>query len=96
MSKKNIIIKSFQIEKDSQLSIIDSEKNIYDLICKEGNVITEIVTCENVKVGINYLEVGDKIKIKFETLNSNKFIIKKIYIKTKYNFNSESSDEIEF
>lgn len=96
MSKKNIIIKSFQIEKDNNLSIVDSEKNIYNLICKEGNVSTEIVTCENVNVGINYLEVGDKVKIKFETSNSNKFIIKKIYIKTKYNFNSESSDEIEF
>ena len=96
MSKKNIIIKSFQIEKDNNLSIVDSEKNIYNLICKEGNVSTEIVTCENINVGINYLEVGDKVKIKFETSNSNKFIIKKIYINKKYNFNSESSDEIEF
>lgn len=96
MNKKNIKIKSFTIENNNQLIILDNDNVKNYLICEKGNVITKILTCENTQVGINYLDIGDNIKIKYDNSNSNKIIIKKIYIKTKYDFNTESSDDIEF
>lgn len=92
MKKDILTIKSFLV-KDKELIII-SKKNVeYHLECQEGSVLTPIQTCEGKLVGINYLCLGDIIKIKYFNLNSNKIIIKKIYIKTKYNFDSESSED---
>ena len=54
------------------------------------------MTEEEIEVGVKYLEIGDIIKIYGNKINFNKFIIKKIFIKTKYRFDSDSSDDYNF
>lgn len=90
--KKTIIIKSF-IVNNGELIITDQKNNEYYLITKDGTVNTIIRNKDKEEVGINYLEENDIIVIYGYELKSNKFIIKKIYIETKYKFNSESSDD---
>ena len=90
--KKTIIIKSF-IVNNGELIITDHKNNEYYLITKDGTVNTIIRNKDKEEVGINYLEENDIIEIYGNELKSNKFIIKKIYIETKYKFNSESSDD---
>ena len=95
MKIKTIKIKKFKIE-DKDLIIIDNKNLNYYLDCHEGNVETIIKNCEGNTVGINYLSINDLIKIKYLiNSNTNKIIIKKIYIKTKYEFLSESSDDLD-
>tara|TARA_B100001093_G_scaffold500148_1_gene550278 strand:- start:1130 stop:1420 length:291 start_codon:yes stop_codon:yes gene_type:complete len=94
MEKKLLTIKLFKII-DKELIIISNEQQEFYLDCINGSVLTEILTCEGKSVGINYLDIGDTVKIKYSNINPNKIIIKKIYIKTKYNFNSESSEDLE-
>lgn len=86
-----IIIKKFQ-QKDNFL-IVNSDNILYMLEVKNGTINTKIKNCQGDLVGINYLEEGDIVKVKGNKCKLNKFIIKKIYIKTKYIFNSESSEE---
>lgn len=91
---KNIIIKSFTHNNDDL--ILSNENNIkYLLKVKEGTINVIIKNCQGKEVGIKYLDEGDLIKIKGYKIDKNKIIIKKIYIKTKYLFNSESSDDFE-
>ena len=94
MIKKKILIDKFEY-KSNELSIIDKYKDNYFLEVKNGNVETEIINSDNVEVGIKYLEKNDFIKIYGIVSESNKFIIKKILINTKYQFNSESSEDLE-
>ena len=95
MIRKSIKIKDFIVD-NKELIICDS-KNFYYLNCKNGSVETQIKNCEGELVGINYICKNDLIHIKYiKDLNSNKKIIKKIYIKTKYDFLSESSDDLDF
>jgi len=86
-----IIITKFQ-QKDNFL-IVNSDNILYMLEVKNGTINTKIKNCQGELVGINYLEEGDIVKVKGNKYKPNKFIIKKIYIKTKYIFNSESSEE---
>ncbi len=92
MKKDILTIKSFLV-KEKELIIISKKDIEYYLECEEGTVLTPIQTCQKDLVSINYLSIGDIIKIKYFNLNSNKIIIKKIYIKTKYDFNSDSSED---
>ena len=91
---KNIIINSFNCN-DNFIEInAKDDNNKYFMMVKDGSVKTQIVNSNKQIVGLRYLEDGDMIKIKgFE--NSNKIIIKKIYIETKYTFDSESSEDLE-
>lgn len=94
MNRKYIKIKEFII--DNKDLIISDSKNYYYLKCNNGSVETPIKNCEGKLVGINYICKNDLIHIKYiKDLNSNKKIIKKIYIKTKYDFLSESSDDLD-
>ena len=94
MESKKITIKSFNI-KDNYFIITDKYNNEYYLKIIDGTIETEIMNTDNENVGIKYLEENDIIKIYGSNLKSNKFIIKKINIKTKYQFNSESSDDFD-
>jgi len=95
MKSKKIIIKSFKID-DNYLVINDKNENEFFIETKYGSVNISIRTDEDVDVGIQYLDIGDMIKIYYEKKNSNKIIIKKINIKTKYKFDSESSDDFSY
>ena len=88
-----IIIKTFQQE--DNFLIVNSDNIVYMLEIKNGTINTIIKNCQGELVGINYLEEGDIIKVKGTKCKLNNFIIKKIYIKTKYMFNSDSSEEID-
>ena len=93
--KKNIIINSFIFEKNYLNINVKNDNNKYILNIVNGSVDADIKTYDNINVGLKYLEEGDLIKIKGINLEKNKIIIKKIYIKTKYIFNSESSEDLE-
>lgn len=93
--KKNIIINSFIFEKNYLNIDVKNDNNKYILNIVNGSVDANIKTYDNVNVGLRYLEKGDLIKIKGINLEKNKIIITKIYIKTKYIFNSESSEDLE-
>ena len=95
MIKKKIIINNFESD-NGNLHIIDKNKDKYFLNVKEGNVETEIINTDNIIVGLKYLEKNDIIKIYGHESKSNIFIIKKILINTKYEFNSESSEDLDF
>jgi len=95
MKSKKILIKSFEIE-DRYFIINDKDEKKYFLEIKDGSVVADIKTEEDIDVGIRYLEPGDIVKLYGNKINFNKFIIKKIYIKTKYKFDSESSDDFSF
>ncbi len=88
-----IIIKTFQHE--DNFLILNSDNILYMLEIKNGTVNATIKNCQGDLVGINYLDEGDIIKVKGTKYKLNKFIIKKIYIKTKYMFNSDSSEEFD-
>ena len=99
MKTKNIKIKEFTIDLPNYMIINDINNNKYYIEIKNGSVQVDIKTDQKVIVGLNYLEENDIIKIKYYENyenNKNNLIIKKIYIRTKYNFNSESSDDLEF
>ena len=87
-----IVIKKFQ-KKDDFL-IINSDDNLYMMEIKNGTINAKIKNCEGEEVGINYLETGDIVKVKGTKIKLNKFIIK-IYLKTKYIFCSESSEDFD-
>ena len=94
IKKKNIIIESFKLNDNHLVLKSDENKVEYMLNIKNGSVDAKIKNCQGDDVGLKYLEKGDLIKIKGYK-NSDKFILKKIYIKTKYLFNSESSEDFE-
>ena len=95
MESKKILINSFNID-NSYFVLNDKYKNEYFLEIKDGSVNVDIETDEGACVGLKYLEVGDIVKLYGKKLNFNKFIIKKIYIKTKYKFDSDSDDDFNF
>ena len=88
-----ITIKKFQREGD--FLVVNSDNNVYMVEIKNGTIDVKIKNCQGEEVGINYLEKGDIVKVKGTKIKLNKFIIKKIYIKTKYIFNSESSEDLD-
>ena len=90
---KNIIIKSFKFDNDF-LKLETSDKIDYLLEIKNGSVDADIKNSNKQLVGLRYLEEGDLVKIK-GIKKSDKIIIKKIYIETKYQFDSESSEDLE-
>ena len=65
MKSKKIIIKSFKIE-DNYLIINDKNENKFFIETRNGSVNISIRTDEDVDVGIQYLDIGDMIKIYYE------------------------------
>jgi len=70
--------------------------NIFYIICKnnelkfniiDGSININIYNCNKQKIGISSLNKNDDINIYYQDK-----IFKKIVIKTKYEFNSDSSD----
>ena len=90
---EKIKIESLDLE-DNKFKITNKEEKYY-LEINNGSVDVIVKNNEGDEVGFKYLEIGDKIKIKGYKNKENKIIIKKIYINTKYLFNSESSDDLE-
>jgi|TARA_Y100000389_G_C17265112_1_gene415032 hypothetical protein len=70
--------------------ICDNKKVMIDII--DGTVDIIIKTNEDEVVGYTYLEKNDLIKIIYKKEINEIIIPKKIYVNTKYNFNSESSE----
>ena len=95
MIKKKIIINNFE-SYNGNLFITDKNNRKYFFKVNDGNVETEIFNTDNVLVGLKYLDKNDVIKIYGYESKSNNFIIKKILVNTKYEFNSESSEDLDF
>ena len=90
-----IKINNFNIT-DNIMVLNEEEGKKYFLNIKRGSIDALIKTDEGEEVGLKYLELGDRVKIKGVENEDNKIIIKKIYIKTKYLFNTESSEDLDF
>ncbi len=80
-------IKSIVMNENNMLIEFESGDKYYSEIIK-GSVKCEIFNDQNKIVPLFYLEEGDLIKMK---ITENK--IKKIYINSKYQFISDSSEE---
>lgn len=97
---EKIKISSLNFTRES-FTITDTEGNTYTSRVTKGSVGFRIYTEEAQEVPISNIEEGDVIKIeivhdKTQDKNQQKNnIIKKIIIKNKYVFNSESSDDLE-
>ena len=96
MKSKRIIINKFDDINNNYLKITDENNKSYYLEIENGSINCKIITFQGKEVGLQYLETGDFIKIKGNCEKDNLFIIKKIYINTKYDFESESSDDLDF
>ena len=92
---KNITIDHFTCDNEFVQLNVKNDNNKYFMLVKDGSVETEILNTNKQMVGLRYLEDGDTVKIK-GIKNSDKIIIKKIYIETKYAFDSESSEDLDF
>jgi hypothetical protein len=91
---KNIKIISFSFtDKYLKINTEDNDLN-YIININNGSIDADIKTFDKKIVGLKYLEEGDDIKIK-GIINENKIIIKKVYIHTKYTFDSESSEDLD-
>ena len=93
-------IKKFKIKisdislTDKLLTIKSTENQLFVSKIKKGSVCFQIFDEDNCEKHLGCLEDNSLIKI-FGFLNNeeNNIIIKKIFIKNKYVFNSESSDD---
>lgn len=97
---EKIKINSLNFTKDL-FTITDTEGKTYTSQVIKGSVSFRVYNQEDQEVPISNIEEGDVIKIKIlndktrdKTQQKNN-IIKKIIIKNKYVFNSESSDDLE-
>ena len=81
-------IKDIKWDKNSLYIFLDKDKIPIPII--EGTINVLIQDSEGNEVGINYIEIGDIIKI---ILKKNDII--KIFTNTKYNFISSSSESDE-
>ena len=94
---KYITIKSFNFINNQLILNTDKEDgNEYIIYIKNGSIDALIKSCQGDEVGLKYLDEGDVVKIKGVNIENNKINIRKIYIKTKYIFNSESSDDLDY
>ena len=94
---KYITIKSFKfINNQLILNTYNEDENEYIIYIKNGSIDALIKSCQGDEVGLKYLDEGDVVKIKGVNIENNKINIRKIYIKTKYVFNSESSDDLDY
>ena len=94
---KYITIKSFNFINDQLiLNTYNEDDNEYIIYIKNGSIDALIKSCQGDEVGLKYLDEGDVVKIKGVNIENNKINIRKIYIKTKYIFNSESSDDLDY
>ena len=91
---KNITIKSFTFIDNNIKLNVDGDKYNYILEVKNGSVEAEIKNSNKQLVGLKYLEDGDLVRIKGYKLND-KIVIKKVYVETKYVFDSESSEDLD-
>lgn len=78
------------LNKKHFILICDNKKVMIDII--DGTVDIIIKTNEDEVVGYTYLEKNDLIKIIYKKEINEIIFPKKIYVNTKYHFNSESSE----
>lgn len=90
---KYIIIKSFSFIEDNIKINVDNDTNNYIIQVNDGTAQVKIKKSDGTYTGLQYLEEDDIIKIKGHMI-SNIIIIQKINIDIKYQFNSESSDDL--
>jgi len=82
-------------------TITDTEGRTYTSKVVKGSVNFRVYNQDEQEVPISNIEEGDVIKIQiangktFDKIQPKNNIIKKIIIKNKYVFNSESSDDLE-
>ena len=94
---KYIKIKSFNfINNHLVLDTENKDDTEYIIYIKNGSIDALIKSCQGDEVGLKYLDEGDVVKIKGVKIENNKINIRKIYIKTKYIFNSESSEDLDY
>jgi len=97
---EKIKINSINITKESFI-ITDTEGRKFTSKIKKGSVNFQVYNQDNQEVNISNIVEGDVIKIEstrdksLDKTQQKNNIIKKIIIKNKYVFNSESSDELE-
>jgi len=82
-------LKIDEIKWDKNYYYLISDKKDYKFKIIDGTVDIKIYTNENDKVGIEYLEKGDLIKLHFDKKAN---LGKKIYINTKFILNSDSEE----
>jgi len=96
---KYIKIKSFNFVNNNLVIDVenkDDHESEYIIYIKNGSIDALIKTCQGEEVGLKYLDEGDLVKIKGIKIENKKINIRKIYIKTKYIFNSESSEDLDY
>ena len=78
-------------------TITDTEGRTYTSKVTKGSVNFRVYNQDNQEVPISNIEEGEVIKIQIvnDKIQQKNNIIKKIIIKNKYVFNSESSDDLE-
>lgn len=89
---KSLTTKIKDIRWDSTNLYIDCESKNLKLDIIEGSVDITIKNNNDDIVGINYLEKNDIIKVLYSKKDNGYIKPIKIYVNTKYDFNSESSD----
>lgn len=82
-------LKIDEIKWDKSYFYLISNKRDYKFKIIDGTVDIKIYTNENDKVGIDYLEKGDLIKLYYDKKAQ---LGKKIYINTKFILNSDSEE----
>ncbi len=94
MESYKIKIKEIYISKKDFI-IISQDGSKYISNIKKGSVDFKIINENNMELPLNYIENGDNVKIYGNKIEKNNIIIKKIIIKNKYVFNSESSEDLD-
>lgn len=74
---------------------IKTNKNKYYIKIIDGSVDILILNDNNKEIGIEYLEEGDNIEIKYKKEKEKK-IVKEIRVESVYQLNSSSSSEDNF
>jgi hypothetical protein len=93
MELYRIQIDDFIISTDNIIIKYKKDKFISNIV--KGSIDFKIVNEDNREIPLSYINVGDKIKIYGNKIGKNNIIIKKIIIKNKYIFNSESSEDLD-
>lgn len=98
MEKEKIKTNSVEIQEDKFIITDTKERLFYSDIIK-GSVTFQVFNENNQEVSIDNILCGDIILVSYSKPNKNlnslgkkKYLINKIFVKNKYTFNSDSSD----
>lgn len=93
MEKYNINVKEINITRD-QFTIQGNSNRVFVGSIIKGSVNFKVFNENNDEVCISSIDIGDFIKI-YGYENNENIVIKKVLVKNKYIFNSDSSDDID-